>query len=445
MIGVIRGSWALFLGVLLLMLGNALQGSLLGVRSAIENFPVEIYGYVSAAYFAGFLGGSWLTPIMLRRVGHIRVFAALGSLISAAFIIYAALVDPYVWMAMRLLVGFCFSGVYIVVESWLNDAATNETRGKALSAYMFTQYLGIVLGQQALNLGDPAGFELFVLISVLVSVSFAPILLSVAPAPVFQTSKPMTIRELLRASPLGSVGCFLLGGVFGAMFGMSALYGKRVGLSLAELSLFLTAMYAGAVFLQIPIGWLSDRMDRRFLVIVTAIGASAACLLAIPFGLIELGVVGGVRIFALYIAAFIAGGLANPIYALLLAHTNDFLEHEQMASASGGLVFLNGVGALSGPVIVGYLMTSIGDDGFWAFMSLLLLGLAVFGLYRATQRPTVDETGPFAPIGIRVTPVAVEMLNEHVIDQIEAAHDADERLDKADEGERRSSAAADTS
>ena len=218
MIGVLRDSWALFLGVGLLMLGNGLQGTLLGVRGAMEGFAPELMGYVMSAYFIGLVAGSLATPMMIRRVGHIRVFAALASLVSAAFIIYAAIVDPIAWFVMRILVGFCFSGIYVVAESWINDALTNENRGSALSAYMIVQMAGIVAGQLLLNAGDPGGYELFVLISVLVSVSFAPILLSVSPAPVYQASKPMTMRELYSASPLGMIGAFFLGGVFGAMF-----------------------------------------------------------------------------------------------------------------------------------------------------------------------------------------------------------------------------------
>ena len=169
MLAVLRNSWALMLGILLLMLSNGLQGTLLGVRGAIEQIDSNAMGFVMSAYFVGFLGGSRLAPLLLRKVGHVRVFAALGSLASAAFILYATIVDPWFWMFLRLVVGFCFSGIYVVAESWLNDSATNETRGQALSMYLIVQMAGIVLGQLLLNLADPSGYELFVLITVLVS------------------------------------------------------------------------------------------------------------------------------------------------------------------------------------------------------------------------------------------------------------------------------------
>ena len=185
---VFKNTWALMLGMLLLMLGNGLQGTLLGVRGSIENIDPSTMGYVMSAYFVGFLGGSRVAPLLLQRVGHVRVFAALASLVSAAFILFAAVVDPIAWLLLRMVVGFCFSGIYVVAESWLNHATSNDTRGQALSLYLMVQMAGIVLGQLLLNVADPAGYNLFVLITVLVSLSFAPILLSTTTAPVHDLS-----------------------------------------------------------------------------------------------------------------------------------------------------------------------------------------------------------------------------------------------------------------
>ena len=264
MIYILKNSWALLLGMFLLMVGNGLQGTLLGVRGDIEGFSPTTMSWVMSAYFLGFLGGSKMAPKMIARVGHVRVFAALGSMISAAFIIYAVAPDPYVWAFMRFIVGFSFSGVYVVAESWLNDSATNETRGQALSAYMIVQMMGIVTAQVVMNFADPSGFILFAVISIVVSISFAPILLSVSPAPIFRTSTPMTMRRLFATSPLGMVGSFLLGGVFSIMFGMSAVYGTAVGMSIAEISVFIGTIYMGSVILQYPIGWMSAPVCNRF-------------------------------------------------------------------------------------------------------------------------------------------------------------------------------------
>ena len=256
------------------MIGNGLQGTLLGVRGAIEGFSASTMAYVMSAYFGGFLAGSRVTPWLIRRVGHVRVFAALASLISAAFILYAALPHPVSWGLMRFLVGVCFAGVYVVSESWLNATTTNANRGQALSLYLIVQMGGIIMAQGLLNVADPGGYVLFVIMSVLVSISFAPILLSATPAPYFETTKPMTLRVLFQSSPLGMIGTFLLGGVFSAMFGMSAVFATEVGMTAAETSIFVAVMYAGGMLLQYPIGWLSDRMDRRILIFGTT-GAAA--------------------------------------------------------------------------------------------------------------------------------------------------------------------------
>ena len=172
-----------------------------------------------SGYFLGFLFGSRMAPDLIKRVGHVRVFAALASLISAQMILYPTFTDPYAWMAGRVLIGFCFSGVYVVAESWLNDAADNQTRGKALALYMVMQVSGIILAQALMLVGDPGGYVLFVISSVLISLAFTPILLSISPTPTFSAAKPLTLKRLMRISPLGCVGLFLVGGIFSAQFG----------------------------------------------------------------------------------------------------------------------------------------------------------------------------------------------------------------------------------
>ncbi|HSF63058.1 MAG TPA: MFS transporter, partial [Paracoccaceae bacterium] len=213
MLKVLATTWPLLLGVMLLMVGNGVQGSLLGIRGGIEGFTTFQMSIVMSAYFLGFLFGSRVTPGLIRRVGHVRVFAALGSMISAVLVLYPALPDWMAWAAMRVLIGFCFSGVYITAESWLNNTATNDTRGQALSAYMIVQMLGIIASQVLLNVPDPSGFALFIIPSVLVSLAFMPILLAATPAPAFDTTRRLPFRDLFRISPLGCVGMLLTGGV----------------------------------------------------------------------------------------------------------------------------------------------------------------------------------------------------------------------------------------
>ena len=417
---VLKNTWALMIGMLLLMLGNGLQGTLLGVRGSIENIDASTMGYVMSAYFIGFLGGSRVAPMLLRRVGHVRVFAALASLVSAAFILFAAIVDPIAWLLLRLIVGFCFSGIYVVTESWLNNSTTNDTRGQALSLYLMVQMSGIVLGQLLLNLADPAGYNLFVLITVLVSLSFAPILLSTTPAPVHETTARMSIAELIRTSPLASFGNLMLGGIFAVLFGMAPIYATERGLTIAQVSYFISAIYLGGLLCQYPIGFLSDRFDRRYLIIgVTAIGALAAVLALFI----------GSSYFMLLVLALIIGGTSNPLYSLLLAYANDYLEFEQMAAASGGLLFINGCGAMTGPVVVGYVMERFGIHWFFITIAILMSLICLYGIYRITQRTydiAPEDVAPHIVVTSRITPMGAEIA-------IEAADEAQSEAEEESE------------
>jgi len=325
-------------------------------------------------------------------------------------ILYPTLVDPIAWTIGRVIMGFCFCGVYITAESWLNDASSNANRGKALSLYMIVQMAGIVFAQYIVSIGDVSGYVIFIIPSVLVSLAFAPVLLSARPMPAFSATKPMKIKNLIKTSPLGCAGMFLLGGVFAAQFGMSAVYGSRVGLSVGEISFFISAIYVAALVLQYPIGWLSDRMDRRRLIIWIAMLGGLGSLIAF--------IVPG-SFLLIILSGAIVGGTSNPLYALLIAYTNDYLEKEDMAAASGGLLFINGLGAIMGPLIVGLMMDVIGDNGFWLFTAVLMLGVGVFGMVRATQRDRgaldLDQV-PYAPVSAGSSAVAVGVAQEVYLD-----------------------------
>ncbi|MEM6728482.1 MAG: MFS transporter [Pseudomonadota bacterium] len=418
---VLVSAWALLFGMGLLMVGNGLQGTLLGLRGAIEGFSTFEMSIIMSGYFLGFLGGSRFAPEMIRRVGHVRVFAALGSLISAVLILFPVLTDPVSWTLGRLIIGFCFSGVYVTAESWLNNRTTKENRGQALSLYMIVQMSGVVAAQGIVSLGDPAGFELFIIPSVLVSLAFAPILLSASPVPAFERTKPMTLRQLFKVSPLGCVGMFLLGSVFAAQFGMSAVYGTEAGLSVGQISLFVAMIYVGALVFQYPIGWLSDRMDRRVLILYCA--AFGGVVAVLPFVL--------PASFPLVVASgFVIGGMANPLYSLLIAYTNDFLEYEDMPAASGGLVFITGLGAVAGPVITGYMMAALGAEGFFLFIAVLLISMALYAAYRMTRRASSFgeddyEATTYAPISYSSSPVAVEAAQEYYAESSEEDEDGD--------------------
>ena len=429
MITVVRSAWALLLGMFLLQIGNGLQASLMGVRGAIEGFSTFEISLIGSAYFIGFLGGSRMAPKFIAQVGHVRVFAALASLISAVVISYPIITDPYAWMALRVAIGFSLSGVYVTAESWLNNSATNDTRGQSLSAYMLMQMFGLVAGQEILAAGDPAGWLLFVIPSILVSLSFAPILLSASPTPAIEAARPMSLRELFEASPFGVVAMLLLGGVFAGQFAMASVYATEIGLSLGELSRFISSFFIGAIALQYPIGWLSDRFDRRMLIIATA---GLASIIHFAWAL-----TGGSYGLLLVVGA-LSGGLSQPLYALIIAYINDYLDVDAMPAASGGLVFVNGMGAIAGPPVMGVLMGLIGPEGFWFFLAAVLAGIAVYGLYRVTQRSTVfAEEDNYEAVSYAnimpgtASPVAVEAAQELYVEATEELASED-----GEEGER---------
>lgn len=409
---VFAGVWALLLGIVLIMLGNGMHFTLIGLRGGIEGFSASELAVVTSAYFLGFLSGARYTPLLIQRVGHVRVFAALGSFMSAGLIALPLLTEPWAWTILRIIIGFCMSGIYVAAESWLNNAATNETRGKVLSAYMIAQTLGIIGAQGILNLGDAASSALFIGASILVSISFAPILLSVAPAPAVEVGRRMSLRDLFNGSPLGTVGIFLLGSVYAIQSGMGAVFGTQIGMSAANVSLFIAMLFAGALFLQFPIGWLSDRMDRRKVIFGGACVGAAACVM---------GWVSGGDRWMLMVSAFIAGGVTTPLYSLFLAYTNDYLPAEDMPAASGGLVFIFGVGAIAGPLITGWAMQWFDPSAFWLVLAAIFIIVAVYALYRMTQRAVIpaEETESYINVIPTASPVAVEAAGEWAIEQAE--------------------------
>ena len=405
MIRHLRGAWALFLASAMVMVGHGLNQSHLGVRGSMEGLSSTSLGYVFAAFALGFLVSTRITPRLLLLVGHVRVYAAYVAGASVSALLYGAIVDPLAWGIFRFFGGLCMSGIFVVSESWLNGVIGSRDRGKLLSLYVMTQLLGLIGGQALLQVGPIEGYELFVAASALISLSCIPMLLSTSPTPAFRTGSAITLGELFRVSPLGAAGVFFIGMSFAVAYQMGPVFGTSVGLTVSEIALFISAIYIGGTLSQYPIGWLSDRFDRRRVAM-----SLSACAAMIAFGAWAIAP-GAVALVA--IAASI-GVTIPPLYALLVAHANDFVDSDRMPSVSAGLMFLQGIGAATGPVVAGIAMGSAGPYGYFLVLGGATVGIFVFALYRSRVRPAAarGEGSPYMAMPLKASGVAAEIYGE---------------------------------
>jgi MFS family permease len=384
---VLIGAWPLFFGLALIMVGNGLQGTLLGVRANIEGFSTATTGLVMSLYYFGFLAGSIAAPKLVRNVGHIRVFAALASLASTTVLLHAIFPSAILWGLVRIVTGFGFAGLYIVIESWLNGMADNRNRGQVLGLYILITYGCMAIGQFLLSVADPSGPALFILTSVLVSCALVPISLSKREAPVLPSSEHVSLKKIYSISPLGVIGAFMSGISGGTVFAIGAVFAIQSGMTTLQVSSFMASIILGGMCFQYPVGWISDRIDRRLIIITCAALASLVAFLCTFF------TVG----WGLYSMVFIFWGLGVPIYALSIAYTNDYIEHDQILAASSSLILLNGAGACIGPLAVTIIMSIFGPISFFPALSAIFATTCVFAIYRSTVRETVplEEQGSF--------------------------------------------------
>ncbi|MFP3905384.1 MAG: MFS transporter [Acidimicrobiales bacterium] len=405
----VGSAWALLVGITLLMLGTGLQGSLLGLRADFEGFDTTTVGVVMSSYYLGYLLGSTQAPKLVATVGHIRVFAAFASIASSTVLLHALAVAPAGWVAFRVASGFCMAGLFVVAESWLNDTATNETRGSMLSLYGVVVSGGMGAGQLLLNLADPSGFELFILTSVLVSLALVPAALSVRSAPRFLQPTPVRLKTVMEAAPLGVVGAILSGAASSAIFGVGVIYAQLRGLTLAETATFMLVAILGGAVLQWPIGWLSDHTDRRRIISAAAAVAAGLCVVGTmgPNGLVLLVVIG------------LLGGFSLPLYPLVNAHTNDWIAHEQMVGAGSRLIMSSGMGAIGGPILASTAMATVGAAGFFWFLTIVHVAVAVFAAWRIVVRPPrpVGEQTHFAAVPARGSSVLVSAMYPEAYDE----------------------------
>jgi len=365
--------WPLFAGLSHIGLAVGVQGSLLGMRAELEGFDDYLIGLLMSCYFAGFLAGSLLTPRMIQRVGHIRIFAALSAVASVTILIHAIYVEPWAWALMRLFTGFAFSTIYVVSESWLNQSSNNANRGQILSIYTTILLAGICAGQFMLNLANPMDFTLFILISVMVSVAAVPILLSVIITPAIEETERVSIRHLWYRTPMGVTGIILSQWVSSILFGMGAVYATKLGFSVYQVANFMGAMMAGGMILQWPLGKLSDMVDRRWVM-------SVACLFAVFFALlISRESEASIR---LYLLIFMFGGCSLSLYSIVVALTNDHLRPSEIVPASGTIVLISGLTSITGPITAVFWLQIFGLQSFFVLLASCLLLLAGISLWR---------------------------------------------------------------
>lgn len=391
---------ALFVGTALLITGNGLFTTLLAVRMGIENMPAFSIGLVLACFAVGFILGTRTCHWFVDRVGHIRSFAALAALAACTALLHPVFVSPIAWGILRVLTGFCTAGLYTIAEAWINAKVPNEIRGRVLSLYMVSSFLALSLGQLMLNLGGPETFVLFSVVAMLFSISLVPVALTRMEAPVPDPGGRLSVFALMRISPLGVALCFSSGAINAAFFNMGPLFAQQSGFDTGQVSTFMaTAIFAG-LLLQWPIGWLSDRFDRRKVVMWVLAGAAIASLM--------IAIVGDLPFAMLLSFVAVYGGLAFTLYGQGVTHANDYAETTQLVSVSAGLLFAYGVGAVIGPVAASAIMSFFGPFGLFIFTGALTSALASFVVYRMTRReplPAEDQT-PFSPMPATTSVIA---------------------------------------
>ena len=402
MTATLRQLAALLLSTAILFTGNGLINTLLPVRAEIEAFSTLEIGLLGSVYFAGFILGCLNVPLVVRRVGHIRTFATLSSVIAATALAHVFIVDPIAWGVLRLLVGFAFAGLYVVIESWLNDRAGTSNRGAIMSAYTFISLCVLMAGQFLLTAYDPAGFEPFALIAILIAIALVPVSLTRAPEPPRPATIGLDVLGLWRLSPVGFVGCLSVGLVNGSFWSLGPVFASRSGLDIDGLVYFVAGATLAGAILQWPLGLISDRIDRRFVIMGATLCAAASGVLLSSWAEPSTTLLIGLS------AAF--GGFAMPLYAVSVAHANDKAEDTRFVATAGGLLLVYGLGASLGPLIASTLMGYYGSGGLFMFTTSVHAALALFTVARIvlSRRPTQEDRSDFVAVP-RTSPTLYEL------------------------------------
>jgi MFS family permease len=402
MAGVLRPVTALLIAAAILLMGNGLLNVLIPVRADVEQFSRLEIGLLGSAYYAGLVAGCFVGPSVIARVGHIRAFVAFTAIVTITPLLHAILTEPISWSALRALNGLCFAGLFMSIESWLSGASTIETRGRVLASYTVLNLTVVTLGMQLMAVGSPSDFQLFSLVAILYSLAAVPVALTRTNAPVPSRTAKLRLAWLIGVSPAAVAGCFFNGVVNGAFWALAPLYGRSAGFSVAEVAMFMALAVLGGAASLWPIGYLSDRVGRRpLLVILGATGAIAG------IGLYVLSTSSPIAIMPL---AVLWGCSAFPIYTLCVAHANDLVHKKRAIEVSSGLLLTFSIGAVLGPLVAGYIMSVAGHGALFLHTAAAHLLITLIMVVRARLRPTlpVEHKEVFVAVP-KTTPLVFEL------------------------------------
>ena len=403
MLGLLQSTRTFLLAIFMLMAGSGFLSTLIAIRLEVAGAGSLVIGFVATAYFGGLMLGALRVSALIVRIGHIRAFAAFVTIYSASSLTYAIVDWPMAWTLLRFVDGFVMSGVFVCLESWLNRVARPDNRSAILAAYMIALYAGQAVGQFLLNLQDNAPALPFMLSAILLSLSALPVVLTRIDQPRIEDAAPFSLKRLYAASPLGIVGTLATGMMLAAFYAMGAVFVQRIGLPLSQVALFTSCVIAGGVVLQYPLGLLSDRFDRRRVIVACLLAAAALCIV--------LALIRGQA--AIFIGGALFGGFAFALYPLCVAHSNDHLDESERVGASSGLVLVYSAGAVAGPMLGSTGMAMLGPAGLFVVIGVIAGAAALFGLWRsaiADAVPSSDQQA-FRPLP-RTTPMASVLEDE---------------------------------
>ena len=367
----------------ILLAGNGLFSTLIAVRGAQEGMAASQIGWMGTTNFIGFLVGCVMVPRTLRAVGHIRTFAALASLAGCSTLLMMLIIDPYAWMFLRLMTGFCFSGLFTTIESWLNTSVTNQMRGKVLAVYRIIDIVVVSGAQFMMPVFGTQGFTLFAIMAMMISLSIVPVAIGDRSNPKPPEVVSFDLNKIWTISPLACIGCVAIGITNSAFRFVGPLYGDAIGLGLASLATFISLGVIGGAVLQYPLGYLSDRYDRRWVLICTTTGAVAAGMF-MTFAAQSTPTM-------VYLGVFLFGAFSLPLYSISAAHANDRAKDDQYVLIAAGLMFFYGIGAIAGPAVSSMLLGLFGPQSLFLFTSSVHGSLVIVSLWRMRARASVPE------------------------------------------------------